>query len=128
LDDNYLTGRRKPGVKIELSKLKGDAYKDQLAPFEGLWGFSPEMDYYHGTIFRFPLRTAQSALRPGKSLLDSIAVREKLDEFLRADGRVSLLFLENIRTVDFTIYGEAAPQWSITVDAGSERDISGLVV
>jgi sacsin len=125
LDENYLTGRRKPGVKIELSKLKGDAYKDQLTPFDGLWGFSPEMDYYHGTIFRFPLRTAQSALRPGKFLLDSIAVREKLDEFLRADGRVSLLFLENIRTIDFTIYGEAAPQWSIMVDAGIERDIFG---
>jgi len=38
LDVNPRTGFRKPGVKIEISKLKGP-FADQLAPFEGLWGF-----------------------------------------------------------------------------------------
>jgi sacsin len=119
LDLNYRTGRRKPGVRIELSKLKG-AYRDQLAPFEGLWDFSQELDYYKGTIFRFPLRarTAQSKLMENGTPLDAEAVRICLDNFLEQEGRISLLFLRRIRFMDFRVHGDKKPRWSIQ----SEKD------
>jgi sacsin len=74
LPRNQIKGKRKPGVKLEISKLKY-ACGDQLAPFEGLWGYTQGFDNYPGTIFRFPLRTAelcQSILRTSKrNLSDS---------------------------------------------------------
>lgn len=117
MDLNYRTGRRKPGVKIELSKLKG-SYRGQLVPFEGLWGFSQEADYYKGTIFRFPLRarTTQSKLIETGTPLNAEAVRICLDRFLEQEGRIALLFLRRIRFMDFRIYGDKEPRWSVHSD------------
>jgi sacsin len=118
---NYCTGRRKPGVKIELSKLKG-AYAGHLTPFEGLWGFSRDLDEYPGTIFRFPLRSrsAQSKLRENFPSLDAQGVRDHLGKFLEEEGRIALLFVRKIQLMDFQIRGElgdALPRW--TVEASS---------
>lgn len=111
---NRRTLVRMPGIKIEISKLKG-AYKDQLAPFEGLWGFTLDLDEYHGTIFRFPLRPRGAQSKLGKNLgsLDCKAVQDYLDKFLEDEGRIALVFLKRIQYMDFKIHGEAEPRWSV---------------
>ena len=92
---NYRTGRRMPGVKIELSRLRSTC-PDQLAPFDGLWGYSREREFYEGTIFRFPLRpsTVHSRLRESKTPLDYTAAQRYMEEFLD-EARISLIFLRN---------------------------------
>src|SRR5271155_1033213 len=58
---NHRTRQRKPGIIMKYAKLKPSC-QDQLAPFEGLWGFDSNKGFYNGTIFRFPLRsTGQSS-------------------------------------------------------------------
>ncbi|KFZ14806.1 hypothetical protein V501_03059, partial [Pseudogymnoascus sp. VKM F-4519 (FW-2642)] len=76
LPKNQIKGKRKPGVKLELSKLKG-VCPDQLAPFEGLWKYTKDLDHYPGTIFRFPLRlgTTESKLKKSKLELDGDILR-----------------------------------------------------
>ena len=112
-------------MKIEISKLKGP-FTDQLAPFEGLWGFPKEQDYYNGTIFRFALRrrTANSKLRESTTPLDCTAARSYLDKFLEEEGRIALLFLKRIRYLDFTIRGESKPRWSVK-SSGMDGNFSG---
>lgn len=108
--------RRKPGVKIAISKVK-DFWPDHLAPFEGLWGYSRDLqDDYNGTIFRFPLRTAGTKSILVKDLIDTpidcTAVRQKLEEYFE-EARISLLFLRNVHIVDFKIYGDKSPRWLV---------------
>ena len=122
---NYRTGRRMPGVKIELSRLKSTC-PDQLAPFDGLWGYSREREFYEGTIFRFPLRpsTVHSRLRESKTPLDYTAAQRYMEEFLD-EARISLIFLRNVRSIDFKVYGERHPRWSVKSSSkGLEYDFS----
>jgi sacsin len=111
---NLMKRKRKPGVKLELSKLK-EACPGQLSPFEGLWDYTRNLDSYPGTIFRFPLRTptAKSKLKISKTDLNAAMVRQLFDTYFD-EARISLLFLKHIRTIDFTVYGRSNPQWSIT--------------
>ncbi|EKD19518.1 zinc finger family protein [Drepanopeziza brunnea f. sp. 'multigermtubi' MB_m1] len=51
---NRLKGRRKPGMKLKLSRV-AKAIPNLLAPFAGHFGFKTNMAHYPGTIFRFPL-------------------------------------------------------------------------
>jgi sacsin len=110
---NYRKGHRKAGVKIELSKLK-KLYPNQLAPFKDLWGYKQDLDYYSGTIFRFPLRPkhAQSKLRESNISPDSDTARWHLDNFFQ-EARICLPFLRNVLEIDFKIYGHEHPRWSI---------------
>lgn len=126
---NYRTGRRMPGVKIELSRLKSTC-PDQLAPFDGLWGYSREREFYEGTIFRFPLRpsTVHSRLRESKTPLDYTAAQRYMEEFLD-EARISLIFLRNVRSIDFEVYGERHPRWSVKSSSrGLEDDFSDWTV
>lgn len=126
---NYRTGRRMPGVKIELSRLKSTC-PDQLAPFDGLWGYSREREFYEGTIFRFPLRpsTAHSRLRESKTPLDYNAAQQYMEEFLDV-ARISLIFLRNVRSINFKVYGERHPRWSVKSSSrGLEYDFSDWTV
>jgi sacsin len=90
-------------VKLSLSKLK-NVCPDQLAPFEGLWGYTKELDDYPGTIFRFPLRLVktESKLRQSKQGLDGDTIRRLMDIYFN-EARISLLFLRRIYSIDFTI-------------------------
>jgi sacsin len=114
LPKNQIKGKRKPGVKLELSKLK-EACGDQLAPFEGLWGYERSQDSYHGTIFRFPLRATKtkSVLKTSSRDLNISEVRRLMNSYFD-EARVSLLFLRRIKSIDFSIWGQPDSAWSVT--------------
>lgn len=125
----YRIGRRMPGVKIKLSRLRSTC-PDQLAPFEGLWGYSRELEFYEGTIFRFPLRpsSVHSRLRGSNTPLDCTAARRYMGKFLD-EARISLLFLRNVRSIDFKVYGESHPRWSVkSFRKGLNNDFSDWTV
>ncbi len=118
-----------PGIRIKLSRLKSYCL-DQLAPFEGLWGYSRDMKYYGGTIFRFPLRpaTVHSKLRESKTTLDYEAAQSYMEQFL-SEARISLLFLKNVRSIDFKIFGDNHTRWSVkSSKTGLNGDFSDLIV
>jgi sacsin len=122
LPRNQIKGKHKPGVKLLLSKLR-DACRDQLAPFEGLWGYTQSLDDYPGTIFRFPLRTAttRSSLRTTQRYLDSVEVNRLMETYFE-EARISLLFLRRIKSIDFSIHGKADSGWSVTRRAPVDED------
>ena len=98
---------------MKLSKLKS-TYPNHLTPFEDLWGYSQNQDYYNGTIFRFPLRpaTTQSRLKENNTPLDYTATKCHMEKFI-TEARISLLFLRNVRSMQFNIQGETHPRWSV---------------
>lgn len=101
---------------MELCKLR-EACCDQLLPFEGLWEYAQSLDEYPGTIFRFPLRTAEntagSTLIHGNKLLNETEARQLLETYFD-EARISLLFLKQIKAVDFRVQGDPDSGWSIT--------------
>ncbi|ERF72113.1 hypothetical protein EPUS_02904 [Endocarpon pusillum Z07020] len=110
---NYLTKQKKPGILLEYAKIKSACY-DQLAPFEGLWGFNSDQDSYNGTIFRFPLRKEGQ----GSELLESRRppdVSTTIGIFHKCfdEARLALLFLRNLETIDFSIKGGADFEWRV---------------
>ncbi|TVY68700.1 Sacsin [Lachnellula suecica] len=122
LPKNQIKGKRKPGIKLELSKLR-HACSDQLAPFEGLWDYESKLDYYPGTIFRFPLRGAKttSLLRTSKTDLHTAEVRRLMDAYFD-EARISLLFLRRIKSIDFHVQGQPDSGWSVTRRAPLDED------
>lgn len=113
-------------MKLELSKLK-DVCPDQLAPFEGLWKYTKDLDHYPGTIFRFPLRlgTTESKLKKSKLELDGDVIRRLMDAYFR-EARISLLFLRRICSIDFTIYGKHNSGWSISRQTPLDEDMKSF--
>lgn len=126
LPKNQIKGKRKPGVKLELCKLK-TVCPDQLAPFEGLWGYNRDLDNYSGTIFRFPLRTrtTESKLRVQKIDLDADMVRRRLENYFD-EARISLLFLRRIRSIDFKVHGKIDCEWSISKQEPLDDDANSF--
>ncbi|TVY36879.1 Sacsin [Lachnellula occidentalis] len=122
LPKNQIKGKRKPGVKLALSKLR-EACGDQLAPFQDLWGYDQSQDSYPGTIFRFPLRAvkAKSVLRTNSKELNIAEVRRLMNNYFD-EARVSLLFLRRIKSVDFSIQGDPDSGWSVTRLASVDED------
>ncbi|KAE9364465.1 hypothetical protein N431DRAFT_474055 [Stipitochalara longipes BDJ] len=113
LPRNQIKGKRKPGVKLLLSKLR-DACGDQLVPFEGLWNYTQGLDNYPGTIFRFPLRKAiGSSLRNSTKILTENEVCRLMDMYFN-EARISLLFLRRVRSISFGIQGQPESGWSVT--------------
>lgn len=115
-------GKPKPGVKIDLRKLK-NVCQGQLAPFEGLWGYRKDLDHFPGTIFRFPLRASdsKSKLRVNKKDLDVDVVRSLMGQYFK-EARISLLFLRRINSIDFKIYGKPNTGWSISRQGPVDED------
>lgn len=111
--------RRKAGVKMSLS----DALRrcpDQLAPFHGLCGYAQENTYYNGTLFRFPFRrSAMTALKENEALVDTAQVKRLLDEYQDA-GQVSLLLLQNVKSIEVSIRGQEV-QWKISRTSSEEE-------
>lgn len=102
-----------PGILLKYAKLK-QMCEDQLAPFEGLWGFDSNQPFYNGTIFRFPLRREGEA----SELLESRKcpdVPTTIDIFRRCidEARLALLFLRNIGTIDFGIKPDTSMEWRV---------------
>ncbi|KAI9869669.1 MAG: hypothetical protein M1830_005236 [Pleopsidium flavum] len=103
---NYRIGRRKAGVKIKLSRLRRDC-QDQLAPFNGLWGYALDVDRYNGTIFRFPLRKEGSQSDLLETSIHSLSTAKATFQGAFETARLSLLFLRNIRKIDLHIRGKS---------------------
>ena len=100
-------GKRKPGVKIALDKVR-QRFNDQLHPFEGLCGFSQELDHFQGTLFRMPLK--------GASKLDKAIKAEHINQLFKEYfpiARDSLLFLKHVHSIQYTIRGQASYGWSV---------------
>ncbi|KAL2067567.1 hypothetical protein VTL71DRAFT_1992 [Oculimacula yallundae] len=110
---NPIKGKRMPGVKLKLTKVR-EACPDQLAPFEGLFGYSIDQDSFSGTIFRFPLVTQASKglLRISKRDLNSAEVCRLMDAYFE-EARSSLLFLRHIDTIEFSVHGKENSGWLV---------------
>ena len=106
--------RRKVGVKQSLSRVRHIA-PDQLAPFEGIKGFSKDLDHYDGTIFRFPLRRLEdvSLLKDRSEYLSAKQIFKHLQDYFDI-AQSSLLFLSNVERISFSTCGNDTPEWSVT--------------
>ena len=111
---NYRTQRRKSGVKIKLSKLRQNS-PDQLAPFDGLWGYTLDLDRYNGTIFRFPLRKEGSQSELLETSTHPFSTAKSTFQNAFETARLSLLFLRNIRKIDLRIRGKSL-EWEVRTE------------
>ena len=59
-------GSQRTGLKHTLKHLRRQHY-NHLKPFDGLFGFSHDMEDYDGTLFRFPFRTKESFISGKKA-------------------------------------------------------------
>ena len=78
------------------------SYRDAIAPFENMCDFYSHAFHsrycqYSGTLFRFPLRTTASELSENIYTVDKLHV---LLEALKCDGKLLLLFLRSVDTIE----------------------------
>ena len=78
------------------------SYRDAVAPFENMCDFYSHVFHsrycqYSGTLFRFPLRTTASELSENIYTVDKLHV---LLEALKSDGKLLLLFLRSVDTIE----------------------------
>ena len=103
--------KTKPGLKCDLTKPSFKKIlrklQNQFKPYNGVFScdLSPESDslYYHGTLFRFPLRNrSQAILSEIKKIhYGDLEVKDLLDIFVRGSESL-LLFTQNVLKV--TVY------------------------
>ncbi|KAK3584527.1 hypothetical protein CHS0354_039261 [Potamilus streckersoni] len=92
-----------PGMKIDFGKLKNmrmmKRLKNQFKPFENVFGYNMSCNF-HGTLFRFPLRTASQAQK--SEICDKYYSRKECLELLhmtiKAAGNL-LLFTQNVQEI-----------------------------
>ena len=99
--------KRKVGVKMTLSKARL-LYPDQLAPFDGLYSYDKNTDFYHGTMFRMPLNGTFARARP----LSYTEIERLLVEYYET-ARASMQFLWSISEISFSIQGQSEVNWTI---------------
>ncbi|KAH9483420.1 Sacsin [Psilocybe cubensis] len=110
------------GVSIDLPD-EGHEYADQLLPFASYRPSGEAVDlkdFFNGTVFRLPLRTADQAKRSKiKSTTTSVQdIRDVFDEFITHGMEEAILFLRHITTIEF-----------IHIDpAGKETCLSKIIV
>ena len=80
---------------IKTKLLEGEI-RDQFDPFQGIFDFDFQKEYYKSTLFRFPLRTCSSKLSDTKYTKDKI---DKLFESLEEEASIILLFMKNIQHI-----------------------------
>lgn len=101
-----IRNKAKPGMKININKntKKLRKFRDQFKPFNGIFGcdlhLEKEDNSYKGTLFRFPLRTKEQAMKSEirQSDYDSKQMKELLQRFIHGAGSL-LLFTQNVRRV-----------------------------
>lgn len=105
--------RRKVGVKITLTTARRIC-AGNLVPFHGLCGFSSDMDYYSGTLFRFPFRGSRATrLKEINFGIGAEKTKSLLDKYFE-DASMALLFLRNTKSIDCFIRGEDRPRWCVS--------------
>ena len=98
-----IRNKSKPGIKIDTNKnvKKLRNFRHQFKPFNGIFGcdlcLQEGDNSFHGTLFRFPLRTKNQAIKSEiKQLVyDSKQMKELLQIFIKGAGSL-LLFTQNI--------------------------------
>ena len=89
--------RARPGKKLPFTE-KIVRMSKQLVAYDGLFGFE-QRNKYHGTLFRFPLRTAISEL--SSVIYDESHVYDLLSDLQDAGSKL-LLFLNNLERITFS--------------------------
>lgn len=131
LPKNPQTGKRRKGMKLALKDVRMN-WPDQLKPFEGLFGFTSESEFFHGTLFRFPVMDTKPKTLI-HSLLGSVmdtklktSIHPLYDPALalgkyrlEGDAYCSLIFLRNINSIecfkrDLNRGVAQEPDWSIS--------------
>ena len=95
--------KSKPGIKIDVNKNpeKKRKFRNQFKPFNGIFGCDLHLNKpdnsFPGTLFRFPLRTKEQAIRSEIKAVhyDNDQMRELLDIFVRGAKHL-LLFTKNV--------------------------------
>ena len=95
--------KSKPGIKIDVNKNpeKKRKFRNQFKPFNGIFGCDLHLNKpdnsFPGTLFRFPLRTKEQAIRSEIKAVhyDNDQMRELLDIFVRGAKNL-LLFTQNV--------------------------------
>ena len=95
--------KSKPGIKIDVNKNpeKKRKFRNQFKPFNGIFGCDLHLNKpdnsFPGTLFRFPLRTREQAIRSEIKGVhyDNNQMRELLDIFVRGAKHL-LLFTQNV--------------------------------
>ena len=80
---------------IKTMLLEGEI-RDQFEPFQGVFDFDFQKEYYKSTLFRFPLRICPSKLSDTKYTKDKV---DKLFESLQEEASIILLFMKNIQHI-----------------------------
>ena len=114
--------KHKAGVKISLEAARR-LFPDQLTPFDGLCDYAKDLDYYDGTLFRLPFRTAgkKTTLTESVTLVDFTRVKKLLEDYY-TNARKALLFLRNIKSISFRVRGKALSGWSVSADRSEETE------
>ena len=103
-----------------------------LRPFDRLFGFNKlevtDGKFYHGTIFRFPLRTSENAGRSEirKNKCYTIAEGKKLFEMTRKYGSLLLLFTQFVEKFTIYIYETEANAMRVYEDCCYRRNVSAF--
>ena len=125
-------GRKSLASTSKYAKLKITC-QDQLAPFEGLWGFNNEHNFYAGTLFRFPLRSKGT----GSELLESVrcpdlTVTVQIFRNCLDEARLMLLFLRNINRIEFCVRHDTNLNWRVSrgnwPEGGTFFDSANVIV
>ena len=90
-------GSQRTGLKHTLNHLRHRHY-NHLKPFDGLFGFSHDVESYDGTLFRFPFRTNESFISEKKA--SAPQVLKELCSCLEREASRILLFLRHVTCIE----------------------------
>ena len=101
-----IRNKNKPGIKINTNKNTNRLrnFRNQFKPFNGIFGCDLHLDKednsFQGTLFRFPLRTKEQAVKSEikQVYYDHKQVLELLEIFI-SGAKNLLLFTQNVRRV-----------------------------
>ena len=101
-----IRNKNKPGMKIDINKntRRLRNFSNQFKPFNGIFDcdlrLEKEDNSFHGTLFRFPLRTKEQAIQSEIKQLhyDNKQVEELLRLFTHG-AKTLLLFTQNVRRI-----------------------------
>ncbi|KAJ7749524.1 hypothetical protein DFH07DRAFT_942043 [Mycena maculata] len=108
-----LKGQPRTSLLMRLSDIS-KRYPDHLSCFDSLHGFSKFNPYYHGTLFRLPLRTQSSAISP--TALSITQCLDLLNGPYFGLARDSMFFtcLEDVSAQQRSPTGHVTPLWSVS--------------
>ena len=98
-----IRNKRKPGIRIDVNKKpeKKRKFRNQFKPFNDIFGCDLHLNKtdnsFSGTLFRFPLRTMEQAVKSEIKQLhyDNNQMRDLLEIFVRG-AKTLLLFTQNV--------------------------------